>query len=399
MIRFISRRLNTHVAAKEKPPIVKSYRINELLQQCAESDAVFGRAAGGHFQYFAWPGLDVRTAAVAVCTMPDTIRTAHSIFGRPGVAMDIAADVDAPLPGGCTTAEAAIKYQKECLETAIHALHEEVKAIGETVTRQIVFQSPNFKKVSFHIHAQLGDAVFSDYRDLGLFMQRVKRRDPHYDTQIYRVHGSLRMFQCKKEDLSSPLSLYSDNAFHIGFSNGQVPHDAACVMSLCMREPGTWRRKIQLPTEARHFASSTKASPNDDFSGILDSLPQKGDRKVAIPLTADEAVLNAKHAILALPEELASEWKSWIAVGLSAHKVANQFADAKIKELGESNPVDELLKAWIGFSQKCPGKFRAGECEKQWESFYKKSGSMDWFWSYRYILLRSAFVPPSTGRA
>lgn len=83
----------------KKTPMVKGFRVDEVLSICGPGDAVFARRLpSGGCQFFAWPGTPLSIASSAIVSMPDTIRTVHAMFGRVKVPIDLVMDVDCPVP-------------------------------------------------------------------------------------------------------------------------------------------------------------------------------------------------------------------------------------------------------------------------------------------------------------
>jgi hypothetical protein len=386
-----------------KAAMIKSFRMEEVLSNVSPTDAMFGRRmSGGNMQFFAWPGLDHQTAANAIISMPETIRTCHTVFGRTGVPVDIALDLDGPVPSNKMTSIAeATAYQREVLLTALEALDKSIQKFlpGICVQSRVVLQSPNFKKVSFHVHVKLQNTAFSDFNSLRTFMKSAVKEHPAalekvVDCQIYRLSGMLRMHRCMKEDRTCALVVYNDPAVNLGFSNNgsePVPESAAALHSLIIRDVAT------ISGNPIHLVESTAppgswAPPAPAGAAKSDSENKKIFGRVPLPVTEEEACTNARDFILNHAAEDAREWRSWINIGLTTFRFAHHFRDSKIKSFGDRPVMDVFLEAWIEFSKKCPEKFELGACEKTWQRLSPKnlsnglvSGDEGWFQAYRRL--------------
>uniref|UniRef100_A0A0A9ZEL7 30S ribosomal protein S10 n=1 Tax=Lygus hesperus TaxID=30085 RepID=A0A0A9ZEL7_LYGHE len=101
-------------------------------------------------------------------------------------------------------------YQQKVLDDTLTVVSEEIEKLGVSIETQVVLQSPNLKKASFHVHTKLKDVAFEDYESLHGFLYTFKARIPHVDLQIYRMHGMLRMFSCMKENRTSAIVVFDD---------------------------------------------------------------------------------------------------------------------------------------------------------------------------------------------
>ncbi|SYZ66057.1 mitochondrial_DNA_primase (plasmid) [Leishmania braziliensis MHOM/BR/75/M2904] len=236
---------NNGSSSSRKTPMVKGYRIDEVAALCSSSDAMFARRLpSGGCQFFAWPGTPLSVASSAIVSMPDTIRTVHAVFGRVGTPIDIVMDIDSQVPQEYWSMSKVRLYQRKVLDDVLTPLKEEIEKIGERIETQVVLQSPNLKKASFHIHTRLKDAAFADFYSLHGFLFRFQERLPNVDLQIYRPNGMLRMFSCMKENRTSAIVVFDEPKWHIGFPGGKVSDEQAALHSICVRDPSTFSRVL-----------------------------------------------------------------------------------------------------------------------------------------------------------
>ncbi|RNF13244.1 putative mitochondrial DNA primase [Trypanosoma conorhini] len=370
--------------SQKKTPMIKAFRIEDVLSACTPSDGVFARRLPqGGCQFFAWPGTPLAIASNAVSTMPDTIRTVHAIFGREKTPIDLVLDIDCPVPPEHWSMSKVRPFQKKLLDDTMTVLAEEIGAIGEKIASQVVLQSPNLKKASFHVHTKLRDAAFEDYHSLHGFLHRFHKKTPHVDLQIYRPNGMLRMHRCMKENHTSAITVYEDKKWNIGFPNGVVPDAVAALHSACVRESGTYSRLL-------HFdAPRTQTVPEEGASAGAGGVA-KGPAtipRVLLPLTEREAVETVSMWLrTGMQETDVGDWRSWIKLGINAFRIAHHFRDAQSLE---RPAMEELLDAWVEASKKCPTKYRPGICESKWSSFdidkLCKLQDNDWWSSYQRI--------------
>ncbi|CUF99232.1 mitochondrial DNA primase, putative [Bodo saltans] len=365
--------------------MVKSYKLFEVSSQCGPFDSMFARKLpGGGCQFFAWPGLSQSLACQGILSMPAHLQTVHSLFGRNDVPMDICADIDCAVPEGLNNVDAVQAFQKKILAQHIQGLHEAIHSEGEKIESQVCLQSPNFKKASFHIHIKLKDAAFADFRSLQGFLQTAagKGNIPFIDLQIYRHNGMLRMYKSKKENLQSPISLYSDPSTQIGFPGGVVSDLDAAIHSLGARGKDTYSRLIHKQSTVRgeyHF------SPGSNGAGGAGGTTASTKLSCSAPKSKIEACENARAWILNTPAEQVQNWKGWLGVGMNAYRVAHHFNGTQIASFNGRTVENELLHAWIELSKKVPHKFVPGDCEKSWATFAPESREDSWWVSYRAL--------------
>ncbi|KAG5478675.1 hypothetical protein LSCM1_06079 [Leishmania martiniquensis] len=364
-----------------KTAMVKGYRIDEVSALCSASDAMFARRLpSGGCQFFAWPGTPLSVASSAIVSMPDTIRTVHAVFGRVGTPIDIVMDIDCHVPQEYWSMSRIGHYQRKVLDDVLTPLKEEIEKIGEKIETQVVLQSPNLKKASFHIHTRLKDAAFADFYSLYGFLFRFQDRLPNVDLQIYRPNGMLRMFSCMKENRTSAIAVFNDPKWNIGFPSGKVSDEQAALHSICVRDPSTFSRVLTFDAPRQlHMPAygGSKIARNDNEGGAL--LPQ-----VLLPLTEKEAVENASRWLRQATEVEVGEWRTWIGLGLCAYRVGYHFRNAK----NLPRPaMAEMLDAWTEASRKCPLKFHSGECESRWAAFdpEKLGQRSDWWSAYKRL--------------
>ncbi|EKF26936.1 mitochondrial DNA primase, putative [Trypanosoma cruzi marinkellei] len=369
---------------QQKTPMIKAFRIEDVLSACTPDDGVFARRLPqGGCQFFAWPGTPLAVASNAVSTMPDTIRTVHAIFGRKNTPIDLVLDIDCPVPPEHWSMSKVRPFQKKTLDDIMTVVMEEIEAIGEKVASQVVLQSPNLKKASFHVHTKLKDVAFEDYESLHGFLYRFHKKVPQVDLQIYRQNGMLRMHRCMKENHTSAITVFEDKKWNIGFPNGVVPDPVAALHSACVRESGTYSRLLHF--EAPRTILVPEEGDNNDATGAANG----GSKIPAIllPLTEREAVENVSMWLRTGTREVdVGDWRSWIKLGINTYRVAYHFRDAQTLR---RPAMEELLDAWKEASKKCPTKYRSGVCEAKWSSFdidkLCKSQDNDWWSSYQRI--------------
>nr|CAB55379.1 hypothetical protein L7836.04 [Leishmania major] len=369
-------------SSSRKTAMVKGYRIDEVGALCSSSDAMFARRLpSGGCQFFAWPGTPLSVASSAIVSMPDTIRTVHAVFGRAGTPIDIVMDIDAQVPQEYWTMSKIRVYQRKVLDDVLTPLKEEIEKIGEEIETQVVLQSPNLKKASFHVHTRLKDAAFADFYSLHGFLFRFQDRLPNVDLQIYRPNGMLRMFSCMKENRTSAIIVFDESKWNIGFPGGKVSDEQAALHSICVRDPSTFSRVLtfEAPRQSNMPAyGGSKGACGDGSEGALRP-PQ-----VLLPLTEKEAIESASRWLRQATEVEVGEWRTWIGLGLCAYRVAYHFRNAR----NLPRPaMAEMLDAWTEASRKCPLKFHSGECEARWAAFDpEKLGSQsDWWSAYKRL--------------
>ncbi|KAG5504774.1 hypothetical protein GH5_05401 [Leishmania sp. Ghana 2012 LV757] len=373
---------NNGSSSSRKTAMVKGYRIDEVSALCSASDAMFARRLpSGGCQFFAWPGTPLPVASSAIVSMPDTIRTVHAVFGRVGTPIDIVMDIDCQVPQEYWSMSRIRHYQRKVLDDVLTPLKEEIEKIGETIETQVVLQSPNLKKASFHVHTRLKDAAFADFDSLHGFLFRFQERLPNVDLQIYRPNGMLRMFSCMKENHTSPIVVFDEPKWNIGFPDGKVSDEQAALHSICVRDPSTFSRVLtfEAPRQYNMPAYGGRKLTHGNGNEGAPLLPQ-----VLLPLTEKEAIENASRWLRQATEVEVGEWRSWIGLGLCAYRLAYQFRNAK----NLPRPaMAEMLDAWTEASRKCPLKFHSGECEARWAAFDpEKLGSRsDWWAAYKRL--------------
>lgn len=369
---------DTTTTSSRKTAMVKGYRIDEVSNLCSPSDAIFARRLpSGGCQFFAWPGTPLQVASKAIISMPDTIRTVHAVFGRPGTPMDIVMDIDCQVPQEYWTMTKIRPFQMKLLDDVLSVLKEEIERIGESIETQVVLQSPNLKKASFHVHTKLKDAAFADFNSLHGFLSKFQERMPYVDMQIYRTHGMLRMFSCMKENHTSAIVVFDDPKWNLGFPGGKVSDEAAALHSVCLRDPSTFSRTLTFASPRAY--QDTFYSKMEGHGREMDGEGRRLTPQVRLPLTEKEAVANASRWLRMANEVEVGEWRSWIGLGLCAYRVAYHFRNAK----GLPRPaMEEMLDAWDEASRKCPLKYHQGECENRWATFEpEKLGDRSNWWS------------------
>ncbi|ORC89223.1 mitochondrial DNA primase [Trypanosoma theileri] len=379
------------ITSQKKTPIIKSFRIEDVAAACKPTDGLFARRLPqGGCQFFAWPGTPLSVASNAVATMPDTIRTVHAIFGREQTPLDLVLDIDCPVPQEHWSMSKIRPFQKKLLDETLTVVKEEIEAIGEKIATQVVLQSPNLKKASFHVHTKLQDVAFEDYHSLHGFLYRFHKKIPHVDLQIYRAHGMLRMHRCMKENHTSAIVVFEDKEWNIGFPNGIVPDAVAALHSVCVREPGTYSRLLHFDAPRTSQAQEETLIAAAGSGGDVHNSGKSGEVKlpaVLLPRTEREAVETVSAWLRNGTREAdVGDWRSWISLGINAYRIAYHFRDAKTL----ARPaMEELLDAWVAASKKCGMKFRPGVCEARWSSFdivrLSKAGEDDWWGPYRRI--------------
>ncbi|KAK7194285.1 mitochondrial DNA primase [Novymonas esmeraldas] len=368
-------------SAARKTAMVKAFRVDEVAAQCASSDAMFARRLpSGGCQFFAWPGTPLPVASAAIVSMPDTIRTVHAVFGRVGTPIDIVMDIDCPVPQEYWSMSKIRPFQRKVIDDVLGPLKEEIEKIGERIETQVVLQSPNLKKASFHVHTRLKDAAFADFYSLQGFLVRFQERLPNVDLQIYRPHGMLRMFSCMKENHTSAIVVYDDTKWNLGFPGGKVSDEQAALHSICVRDPSTFSRVLTFDTPRGFQIPAYGGGKAVGADGKDVALPPQ----VLLPRTEKEAVENASRWLRQATELEVSEWRTWIGLGLCANRIASHFRNAKNLR---RPAMEEMLDAWTEASRKCPLKFRSGECETRWAAFQpdRHGERSDWWGAYKRL--------------
>ncbi|CAJ1026102.1 putative Primase C terminal 2 (PriCT-2) [Leishmania utingensis] len=373
---------NNGSSSSRKTPMVKGYRIDEVAALCSSSDAMFARRLpSGGCQFFAWPGTPLSVASSAIVSMPDTIRTVHAVFGRVGTPIDIVMDIDSQVPQEYWSMSKVRLYQRKVLDDVLTPLKEEIEKIGERIETQVVLQSPNLKKASFHIHTRLKDAAFADFYSLHGFLFRFQERLPNVDLQIYRPNGMLRMFSCMKENRTSAIVVFDEPKWHIGFPGGKVSDEQAALHSICVRDPSTFSRVLTFESPRQYNMPAyggSRVTHGDSNEGT--PLPPQ----VLLPRTEKEAIESASRWLRQATEVEVGEWRTWIGLGLCAFRVAYHFRNAK----NLPRPaMAEMLDAWTEASRKCPLKFHNGECEARWAAFdpERLGQNADWWTAYKRL--------------
>ncbi|ESS63256.1 mitochondrial DNA primase [Trypanosoma cruzi Dm28c] len=371
-------------ASQQKTPMIKAFRIEDVLSACTPDDGVFARRLPqGGCQFFAWPGTPLAVASNAVSTMPDTIRTVHAIFGRKKTPIDLVLDIDCPVPQEHWSMSKIRPFQKKVLDDIMTVVMGEIEAIGEKIASQVVLQSPNLKKASFHVHTKLKDVAFEDYESLHGFLYRFHKKVPQVDLQIYRQNGMLRMHRCMKENHTSAITVFEDKKWNIGFPNGVVPDPVAALHSACVRESGTYSRLLHF--EAPRMILVPEEGADKDATGAANGASKIPP--ILLPLTEREAVENVSMWLRTGTREVdVGDWRSWIKLGINTFRIAYHFRDAQTLR---RPAMEELLDAWVEASKKCPMKYRPGVCEAKWSSFdidkLCKLQDNDWWSSYQRI--------------
>ncbi|GET88728.1 hypothetical protein, conserved [Leishmania tarentolae] len=372
---------NNGSSSLRKTPMVKGYRIDEVSALCSSSDAMFARRLpSGGCQFFAWPGTPLSVASSAIVSMPDTIRTVHAVFGRVGTPIDIVMDIDAQVPQEYWTMAKIRIYQRKVLDDVLTPLKEEIEKIGERIETQVVLQSPNLKKASFHVHTRLKDAAFADFYSLHGFLFRFHDRLPNVDLQIYRPNGMLRMFSCMKENRTSAMIVYDEPKWNIGFPGGKVSDEQAALHSICVRDPSTFSRLLTFDAPRQYGMPAYGGRKGACSEGNTGGLPPQ----VLLPRTEKEAIENASRWLRQATEVEVGDWRTWIGLGLCAYRIAYHFRNAK--NLPRPAMI-EMLDAWTEASRKCPLKFHNGECEARWATFDPERIGIksDWWTAYKRL--------------
>lgn len=371
-------------AGTRKTAMVRGYRIDEVMSLCTPSDAIFARRlpAGG-CQFFAWPGTPLRVASAAIVSMPDTIRTVHALFGRLNTPIDMVMDIDCQVPQEYWSMTKIRPFQNKVLDDVLSVVQAELTKIGETIETQVVLQSPNLKKASFHVHTRLKDAAFADYESLYGFLAPLKDKIPNVDMQIYRPNGMLRMFSCMKENRTSAMVVFDEPKWNIGFSGGKVPDEEAALHSICVRDPSTYSRLLRFepPRSTTHQRAMTDDAESDE-TGDADT--SKIPPAVLMPLSPREAVETASRWLRQATEVEVSDWRTWIGLGICAYRVGYNFKDARNLQ---RPAMEEMLDAWCEASRHCQVKYHPGECEAKWVTFdpHKLTTTSDWWSAYRRL--------------
>ena len=417
---------------------IKGYRIADMLTQITNDDVLFARKLRkGGAQFFAWPGVPIAEVAKGMVDMPKELRTSHVVFGRPDLPLDLAFDLDEPIPAKkMRSAEMVTEHQRARLVESLDVIHGAIRERGEKISSQVVLVSPNLKKLSYHVHIKLEDAAFKDFAHLGAFIRSTiypKLRSV-VDPQIYRPNGMLRIFNNMKDDLTSPLSVYADRTLQINVrrnDDGHLPSDskkegaaakpkqqaggmysrAALTKETAPSPSSVAQPRTVLNTDVSDLAAydlmlhSLIQRSSDSFTRFVDvtqteldasrTLRRFGhsedggeqdgsvDRRPPMPLSKAEALCNVRDWTDSLPVNLASEFSTWVRVGLYLNRVAQEFPASSINKdvpgFATRDMDKEMLDLWIDFSKKCPLKYRIGDCEKRWDSL---KPNMDFYTAY-----------------
>ena len=397
---------------------IKGYKLADMLPQLTNDDVLFARKLRkGGAQFYAWPGVPMIEVAKGMMDMPKELRTSHVVFGRPDLPLDLAFDLDEPIPSNkMKSADMVRAHQRARLLESLEVIHGAIKERGEKVASQAVLVSPNLRKLSFHIHIKLEDAAFKDYAHLGAFIRSsiYPKLRSVVDPQIYRPNGMLRIFHNMKDDMTSPLSVYDDIALQLNMSliDGAPTPAAATPLKKAHSAPVAAATKAadssQLYTRAALTAkAAAKAAaapavavtngisnlapydmmlhsfiqrPSDSFSRFvevsqaeLDTSKQlrrfghtgtgddasgsgKRDKRPPMPLNKSEALCNVRDWMDALPPNLASEFSLWVRVGLYLFRIGQEF------------PIETITKDIPGYATRDMDK----EMLELWVEFSKK---------------------------
>eukprot|EP00758_Cryptobia_borreli_P001596 Tbor_TRINITY_DN2372_c0_g1::TRINITY_DN2372_c0_g1_i1::g.206::m.206 len=392
----------TRIALNEP---LRSLRLSDLLSNCSATDIVFARKIKNRgANFFAWPGVAAEEVAAGMLQFPENLRTVHTVFGRDDTPVDLAFDIDENIIITRTmrSPEMIKKYQRDVITSSLEGIHSAIADKGHAVDSQVVLVSPNLQKVSFHVHIKLKDVAFKDVTHLGAFVRTsVAPKLPKIDVQIYRQMGMLRIFQSKKDDMTSPLSVYAPE-FQINIPKASVlsgagerdrmsrvtnpdnfDEEALMLHSFIVRPTTSFSKFVNISPEDLEAARFARMTGNID--GLRDN-----QVKPPMPMTKAEALLNAKDWMDALPAELAMEFSTWVKVGLLAHRIGAEF-DGLISEdipgLESRDSMQEMLKCWINFSKKVPHKYKTGDCEQR---FMSMRPNMEFYSAYCAL---AALVP------
>lgn len=398
---------------------IKGYKLADMLPQLTNDDVLFARKLRkGGAQFYAWPGVPMVEVAKGMLEMPKELRTSHVVFGRPDLPLDLAFDLDEPIPGNkMKSAEMVRAHQRVRLLESLEVIHAAIKERGEKVSSQAVLVSPNLRKLSFHIHIKLEDAAFKDYAHLGAFIRSsiYPKLRSVVDPQIYRPNGMLRIFHNMKDDLTSPLSVYDDMALQLNMGlidatptpatpakkahaapvaepkkstdNSQLYTRAALTAKAAAKAAAAPEVPVPITTGISNLAPydmmlhSFIQRSSDSFTRFvevsqseLDTSKQlrrfghtgggdgeasssgKRDKRPPMPLNKSEALCNVRDWMDAMPANLASEFSLWVRVGIYLYRIGQEF------------PIATITKDIPGFATRDMDK----EMLELWVEFSKK---------------------------
>lgn len=359
-----------------KKPMVDSFNISEMMSKVSPGDALLARRLrSGCCQFFAWPGQGLLEVAEGISSIPRNVRTVHTVFGREGTPMDLALDIDCPIPSHLNkSVDAVQEFQQQHLQKVLKLLHGHISAAGHEIQTQMVLRSASLKKVSFHVHARLKDgAAFKDYRSLGQFVRKMANEERSIDAAIYRNHGMLRVASSLKEDLTSPMMIVPMDWATFGMINPSEQQEQI-YYSLAIRAVEEVKQVIEIapPAEgppAQNTSSALnpkenrKNSPAATVHRSLNlSCGEEGRFLWDHPEKVRDIVV---ECLLGLDSRLADPWKTWVKVGLLASNVATDLCDT------HGLDVKVIEEAFHTFSAKCSFKYDGRKVATQWESMCK----------------------------
>ena len=79
--------------------LVKSFQASVVADALTRpQDLIIARMLPTSCTFFSWPGLSHADTAAALMSMPEDMRTCHTVFGRVGAPVHLAFDIDCPIP-------------------------------------------------------------------------------------------------------------------------------------------------------------------------------------------------------------------------------------------------------------------------------------------------------------
>lgn len=366
--------------------MVKSFTAADVMRAAAPSDLVFARKLPqGGVQWFSWPGAPRAAVLSGLLVLPEEHRMVHSVFGRPGVPVDVAIDIDAPLPtaapprgaggfgpacGGPAGARPGPAGHLALLTReaaqAVVALAAHASSRGERLARVAAFQSPVLSKVSIHIHAELDGAVFADYAALRAWLLPLQQAVPAIDVGLYRPMGSLRMYGNRKADGSAPLQRLAVPPAAVSATGS--PHAAAAIAALAALRPGASAIELldfslAVPDAARAAACRAIADAGPaigERAALGDGDARTGRRRV----TPANVLAFVAEALPRLTRDNADDYRKWVVVGMQLKAVA-QCSDVAEANGGVERCEAAMLALWHDFSRPS-AKYKDGDCARVW---------------------------------
>jgi hypothetical protein len=349
---------------KTTAKLVRNLRLDTVLQAAAKTDIVLAKQEGpSMFSFLAFTGLGSRGVVRRIFEIPESERHLHTVFGREGIACDLALDLDVQRckepknHAGYYTGETILR---EVLD-AVASHYTDV--LGLTAPDVVVLDGHSDKKHSYHVHVRHSDAYFFDYlaaRDAAAIINS-NLSVKVVDLGTFRKRGMLRVAYTPK--FTEPKRIL------LPF----VAQDAALkVMTKAMREMSEAQileRSLITNTATTDSMKVIKtkqgksATEYDEFGAVIPKflLENKKWQRYG------EAVASVKR----MPPQASEDYNVWIRVGLALHSFGHE---------------PHILALWKDMSARCRSKYNPQVNENLWEMFAKRPHCYNWRRGYNYLM-------------